>query len=87
MGCGSDSFFSVYSIDSTCHLRQADAAADVGHLRSDGGADGRCGCRRVAGLSDAFLVGLRDLDSARTVLVHLLGSLSITGYVEKDAAA
>ena len=39
------------------------------------------------GLSNACLVGLSALVPAATVFVDLLGSVSITVYVEKDATA
>ena len=75
------------SSDSTCFHRQKDAAANAGDIWSNGSADGRRGRCRMVGLSNARLVDLFALVPPDTVSVDLLGSVSITVFVEKDAAA
>lgn len=87
MGRSPGSIYSDYSSDCTCFLRREDAATYIGHLRSDSGPNGCRSCRRMAGLSEAYLVALSALDSAGIVFVHLLVSLSHTVYVEKAAEA
>lgn len=87
MGRGHSCVCSVCGDDSACLLRQQDAAADVGHFRSDGGADGRRGGRSMAGISDECLVCLSALVPAGTDSIHLLVPVSSTGHVEKDAMA
>ena len=74
------------SSDNTCFRRQKDAAANAGDIWSNGSADGRRGGRRVVGLSNAHLVDLFALVPPDTVSIDLLGPVSITGIVEKDAA-
>ena len=73
--------------DSIGLLRQADATAHVGDIRSDGGTDGRRRGRGVGGLSDICLVGLSALVSAGTGVVDMLVPVSATGYVAEDAVA
>lgn len=63
------------------------SAANAGDIWSDGSADGRRGCRRMVGLSNARLVDLFALVPSDTDSVDLLGPVSITVFVEKDAAA
>ena len=50
MGRGPGGDASSYSDAGTCLCRQEDAASYAGCIRSDGGTDGCCGCRRIAGL-------------------------------------
>ena len=87
MGCSPGSIYSDYSSDRTCLLRRKNAVTYINHLRSDSSPDGCRGCRRVAGLSETYLVALPALDSAGIVFVHLLVSVSNTVYVEKAAVA
>ena len=87
MGCCPGSVCSVRSDDSTCILRQQDAAPNVSHIRSNGGSDGRRGGSCMAGLSDESLVVLFPLVPAGLFLVYLLVPISFTGHVEKDAMA
>lgn len=87
MGSSPSSSISDYSSNCTCLLRREDAATYIGHFRSDSGTDGCRSCRRVAGLSESYLVALSALDSASVVFVHLLVSVSYTVYVEKATAA
>jgi len=87
MGRSFGSAICTDSSDSTCFHRQKDAATNVGDIWSDGSADGRHGCRRMVGLSNTCLVDLFALVPPDTVSINLLGPVSITGIVEKDAAA
>ena len=87
MGRSPGSVFSGCGDDSTFLHRQEDVAANVGHIRSDGGTDGRRRRRRVVSLPDVCLVGISALVPADTVSVDLLGPVSFTGHVEKDAPA
>ena len=87
MGCCPGSVCRVCSDDSTCILRQQNAAPNVGHIRSNGGSDGCRGDRCMAGLSDASLVVIFPLVPVGIFLVYLLVSVSFTGHVEKDAMA
>ena len=73
--------------DSIGLLRQADATAHVGDIRSDGGTDGRRRGRGVGGLSDICLEGLSALVSAGIVSVDLLVPVSATGHVAEKVAA
>ena len=87
MGRGPGSVICDNSGNSTCLHRQKDAAANVGDIWRNGGADGCHRCRRVVGLSNACVVDLSALVFANPVVVDMLGSVSITVYVEKDDAA
>ena len=87
MGRRFGSLICNYSSDNTCFHRQKDAAANVGDIWCDGSADGHRSCCRMVGLSNACLVDLFALVLPDTVSINLLGSVSITIHVEKDAAA
>ena len=50
MGGSACSYYSSCSDAGTGLCRQEDAATYAGCIRSDGGTDGRRGCRRIAGL-------------------------------------
>ena len=69
------------SDDSPGLLRQADAAAYDGDIRSNGSTDGRCCCRGMGGLPDKGLVGLSALVPAGIGSVDMLVPVSATGYV------
>lgn len=87
MGRRPGSNLSDYSSDCTCLLRRENAATYISHLRSDSSTNGCRSCRRVAGISGAYLVALSALDTSGIVFVHLLVSVSDTVYVEKAVAA
>ena len=87
MGCCRGCLCSVCSDDSTCFLRQEDAAKNVSHIRSYGGTDGCRGCRRMAGLSDECLVSISPLVPAGIVFIDLLVPVSFASHVETDAMA
>ena len=87
MGRGHSGVHRVGGDDGISLLRQADATAHVGDIRSDGGTDGRRRGRGVGGLSDICLVGLSALVSAGIVSVDLLVPVSATGHVAEDVAA
>ena len=87
MGRSPGSIISDYSSNCTRLLRRENAATHIGHLRSDSSTNGCRSCRRMAGLSGAYLVALSALDSAGIVFVHMLVYVSDTVYVEKAAAA
>ena len=87
MGRSRGSIFCNCGMYSTCFHRQENAAADAGYIWSDRGADGYCGCCRVVGLSNTCMVVLSAMVLSGAVFVDLLGSVSITINVEKDAVA
>ena len=86
MGRGHSGVRCVSSDNGIGLLRQADAAAHVGNIRSDGGTDGRRRGRGVGGLSDKRLVGLSALVPAGFGPVDLLVPVSATGHVAEDVA-
>ena len=87
MGRGHSGDRCVSGDDSIGFLRQTDASAHVGNIRSDGGTDGCCRGRSVAGLSDTGLVGLSALVPACIVSVDMLVPVSASSYVAEDVEA
>ena len=73
--------------DSIGLLRQADATAHAGDIRSDGGTDGRRRSRGMGCLSDICLVGLSALVPVGTGSVDMLVPVSTSVDVEEDALA
>lgn len=71
MGRGHRSVRRVGSGDDAGLLRQADAASDVGDIRSDGGSDGGRRGRGVGDVSDKRLVGLSALVLAGAGVVDI----------------
>ena len=80
MGRGHSGVRCVSSDGSIGLFRQADAAAHVGDIRSDGGTDGRCSSCGVDGLSDTRPVGLSALqqkpEALREDMFHQVRNLA-----------
>ena len=80
MGRGHSGVRCVSSDGSIGLFRQADAAAHVGDIRSDGGTNGRCSSRGLDGLSDTRPVGLSALqqkpEALREDMFHQVRNLA-----------
>ena len=87
MGCRHSCVRCVGSHDSIGLLRQTDAAAHDGDIRSHGGTDGRRRSRGVDGVSDRRLVGLSALVLAGIGVVDMLVSVSFAVDMEENVAA